>query len=100
MIGATVLSCTALYFYLKNKKEILKKKIASLNNALICLQAERSKLKTKADNLYMENITQLKEIDNMQTVIGEQQETIERLENDNHLLTKEYMLLENHIQNA
>ena len=100
MLGATVLSCSAVYVYFKNKKKVLKKKIASLNNALTCLQAQRSNLKTKADNLYMENITHLKEIDNMQTVIGEQQEIIERLENDNQHLTKEYMLLENLIHNA
>lgn len=100
MIGSAALSCTALYIYLNNQKEVLKKKITSLNNALTCLQSERSTLMSKADNLYSENMTQLKEMDNLQTVINEHQETIELLEKDNQLLTKEYMLLENHIQNA
>ena len=100
MIGATVLSCTAMYFLFTNQKEVLKKKITSLNNALTGLQTERSILKIKADNLYMENITQSKEIDNMQKVIGEQQNIIVRLENDNRLLIKEYLFLENQIQNA
>ena len=100
MIGSATFAGSALYIYFQNQNDVLKKKLASLNNALTNLQSERAILKKKVDNMFMDNATQSAELEKLKKILNQQEDTIVLLENDNQHLTKEYLLLENHIQNV
>ena len=100
MIGGITLGCLAVFFYFQNIVTQYKKKLSHFNTALVTLQEERCSIKRKANNLYLENATHTAEIENLQKVLLKQKETIERLEIDNRHLIKEYVLLENRINNS
>ena len=100
MIGTAAFTGTALYMYFQNQTDVFKKKLAFLNNALTHLQSERGTLKKKVNNMFLEIASQSAEIDKLKETLNQQQDIIERLENDNQHLTKEYLLLENQIQNV
>lgn len=97
-IGTAVLTAVTMYLYFHYQTANLKKKIASLNQALTNLQSERSTLLMKVDNLYMENVTHTKEMEKLLDNLLSHQQTIERFEADNSLLVKEYLELENQLK--
>jgi peptidoglycan hydrolase CwlO-like protein len=100
MIGAVILGCLAVFFYYQNILTQYKKKLSHFNTALVTLQEERSSIKRKANNLYLENATQTAEIENLQEMLEINKKTIESLEMDNNYLKKEYVLLENRIYHS
>ena len=95
MLGATALSCAALYFYYKEIIETFRVKISSFNTALANLQDERHNLKMKNETQYLDNVTQTVEIEKLNEEIAFLKKSLVRLENDNRVLMREYSALEN-----
>jgi predicted nucleic acid-binding Zn-ribbon protein len=95
MLGATALSCAALYFYYKEIVDTFKVKVSSFNTALANLQGERHNLKLKNETQYLDNVTQTVEIEKLSEEIAFLKKSLVRLENDNRLLMREYSNLEN-----
>lgn len=90
MSVATALGCAALYFYYTQIVNNLKAKINTFNMALTNLQEERHILKTKNETLYLETATQTVDIEKLNEEVTFLRTSLERLENDNRLLMREY----------
>ncbi len=94
MSGATCLGCAALYFHYSRVVENFKVKMNSFNLALSSLQEERHSLIKKNEIRYLENASQTVEIEKLNEEIVFLRTSLERLENDNRLLMREYSSLE------
>jgi predicted nucleic acid-binding Zn-ribbon protein len=95
MLGATALSCAALYFFYKNIVEGFKLKINAFNKALSSLENDKFTLKAKSETHYLESVNQTVEIEKLNEEILTLRNALVRLENDNRLLMREYATLEN-----
>jgi chromosome segregation ATPase len=95
MLGATALSCAALYYYFKNIVDSFKLKIKTFNTALASSQEERHSLKLKNDNIYLENVAQTVEIEKLNEELLTLKNSLMQMERDNRYLMREYSTLEN-----
>jgi septal ring factor EnvC (AmiA/AmiB activator) len=95
MMGATALSCAALYYYFKNITDSFKVKIKTFNTALANSQEERHSLKQKNENIYLENVAQTVEIEKLNEELLTLKNSLMQMEKDNRYLMREYSTLEN-----
>ena len=93
MGGAAALAFAAMYFYVQNKTNDLKKKLNLYNTALTQLQEEKSTLIVKMDNMFSENASQNVYLTHLNEENRLQRGNIELLEMDNDRLKEEYKKL-------
>jgi predicted nuclease with TOPRIM domain len=94
MSGAALLSFGAMYFHHSNLLSDMKTKLQSLNTALSLLQNERSELMSKTDRMFSESASQSVALEKRNQEVEYLRSSVERLENDNQLLIREYQKLE------
>ena len=90
MLGAAALAWSAMYFYVQNREQELKKKLTLYNTFLTQLQAEKSNLILKSDNLFSENESQNVHLAHLYEENRILRGGIERLEMDVDRLKNEY----------
>jgi hypothetical protein len=98
MTGAAFLGGCIIYFIYKNRCSEYKDKLNALNEALVVLQNERADLMVKNDNMFVENATQSRVVEEMKLDIKNLNRNIKKLEYDNHLLNDAYRTLEHYVQ--
>jgi predicted nuclease with TOPRIM domain len=98
MLGSAILAGALVYFIYKNRCLEYNEKLTSLNQALTELQSERSDLIIKNDNMFVDNAIQTREIEELKIEINNLNQSIRRLEYDNHLLNDAYRTLEHYVQ--
>jgi predicted nuclease with TOPRIM domain len=93
MGGAAALSFAAMYFYVQNKTQELKKKLDLYNTALTQLQEEKSSLIVKTENMFSENASQNVHLAHLNEENRLLRGNIELLELDNMRQKEEYKKL-------
>ena len=93
MTGAAALSLAAMYFYVQNKTQELKKKLDLYNTALTQLQEEKSSLIVKTENMFSENVSQNVHLAHLNEENRLLRGNIELLELDNMRQKEEYKKL-------
>jgi DNA repair exonuclease SbcCD ATPase subunit len=89
MSGTALLSFATIYTYNRNILSDIKLKMSNLNVALTSLQAERSDLINKSNDMYVETATKSVMADNYKAELDALRETVHRLQSDNELLKSE-----------
>ena len=90
MLGAAALAWAAMYFYVQNREQDLKKKLTLFNTILTQLQTEKSSLIVKSDNMFSEKEAQNVHLAHLHEENRILRGGIERLELDIDRLKKEY----------
>ena len=89
MSGASLLAFATLYFYNRNIVTDSKLKVSTMNNALTSLQAERSDLMNKSNDMYVETATKSVMVDKLSEELNMLQNEKEALIRKNEDLTAE-----------
>jgi hypothetical protein len=98
MSGAAFLAGCALYFYYRNFFIDYRNKLKSMNNALCALQGERATLINKNNDMYLENATQMRLIEDLKSENLYLKNTMDKLKVDNELYAEAYRSLENYVK--
>jgi chromosome segregation ATPase len=89
MSGTALLSFATIYTYNRNILSDIKLKMSNLNVALTSLQAERSDLINKSNDMYVETATKSILAENYKAELDALRETVNRLQSDNESLKSE-----------
>lgn len=93
MGGAAALAFAAMYFYVQNKTNDLRRKLSLYNTALTQLQEEKSSLIVKTEDMFSENASKSVHLTHLNEENRLLRGNIELLEMDNGRLKEEYKKL-------
>lgn len=93
MTGAAALAFAAMYFYVQNKTNDLRRKLSLYNTALTQLQEEKSNLIVKTEDMFSENASKSVHLTHLNEENRLLRGNIELLEMENGRLKEEYKKL-------